>query len=45
MLMIYITTFQAQKLNWANSTENSEATNKWENIHIILIIVTRCASV
>ena len=45
MLMPYIITFQAQKLHWANDTEKFEATNKWKNIRIILIIVTRCASV
>ena len=45
MLMPYIITFQAPKLNWENTTENFGATNKWKDIRIILIIVTRCASV
>ena len=43
--MPYIITFQAQKLNWENNTENLGATNKWKNIRIILIIVTRSGSV
>ena len=42
--MPYIITFRAPKLNWENSTENFGATNKWKDIRIILIIVTRCAS-
>ena len=36
MLLLNITTFQAQKLNWVNSAGKCLATNEWKNICTII---------
>ena len=36
MLLLNITTFQAQKLNWVNGDGKFLATNEWKNICTII---------